>query len=161
MARQPAVCAQSATGFEEGHQLTLVVGRAARHDLPAVRLRFDEGGREGVGRPQIQRIDRLHVVMAVEQHMGGIRAGRLGLGDDHRVACGRPRRGLEAEVRQLPDQPAGGGRAVRRIGRIGGNGLSAQQREQAVERALAVGVERGERFIEIGHVGSCLIRDIN
>ncbi len=41
--------------------------------------------------PEIERIGRLHVVMAIEQHMRRVGARRLGMRDDHRMARGRPR----------------------------------------------------------------------
>ncbi len=56
-------------GLDEGHQLTLVVFGAARDDdLSSVGMVGDDG-LERRPMPEIERIDRLHVVMAVEQHM--------------------------------------------------------------------------------------------
>ena len=49
--------------------------------------------------PQVERIDRLHVVMAVEQHVRRRRAFGL-LADHDRMARGRPHSGVEAERRR-------------------------------------------------------------
>ena len=59
---------EGAAGLDEGHHLAFVVAGAARDDdLAAVGQRRD-ARRERRRVPQIERIDRLHVVVAVEQH---------------------------------------------------------------------------------------------
>ena len=50
-------------GLEMHEHLTLVVGRSAR-----VNLAVADGGLKGRRLPQLDRIDRLHVVVAVEKH---------------------------------------------------------------------------------------------
>ena len=68
--------------LDEGHQLALVVLGAARHDHLAVGLVGGEARLERRRLPQLQRIGRLHVVVAVEQHVrravarAPLRAGR-------------------------------------------------------------------------------------
>ena len=58
-----------AARLDEGHQLALVVLGAARDDdLSPVGV-IGHDGLEWRTVPEIERIDRLHVVMAVEQHM--------------------------------------------------------------------------------------------
>ncbi len=57
--------------FEEAHDLALVVGCAT-----GIKLAVAHGGLEGRGGPLVQRVGRLHVVMAVKQH-----AQRAGIGD--------------------------------------------------------------------------------
>ncbi len=56
-------------------------------------------GLNGIGVPQVERVDRLHVVMAVEQHVRRVAVRRLGVAEHH----GSARRGvhlrLEAERR--------------------------------------------------------------
>ena len=69
-------------GLDEGHQLALVVGGAARADRArAVRARLD-GRLEGVVVPELERIDRLHVVVAIEQRRRTRRAAVMA--DDDR-----------------------------------------------------------------------------
>ena len=92
---------EGAQRLDEGHHLAFVVAGAARDDdLAAV-------GRRGDARlkrrrlPQRQRIDRLHVVVAVEQHMRRLAvAGAIRLGDHRRMPAGRAQRRVEAEARQ-------------------------------------------------------------
>ncbi len=58
-----------AAGLDEGHQLALVVGGAAAVDIAGAVVAGAELWREGVALPELDRVDRLHVVMAVEEHM--------------------------------------------------------------------------------------------
>ncbi len=68
--RQPARhLLPGARRLQEGHQLALVVLRAARHDHLAVGLVVGDARLERRRLPQLQRIGRLHVVVAVEQHV--------------------------------------------------------------------------------------------
>ncbi len=133
----------------------------ARHDLRTAGFDLNEARRERIGLPEVERIDRLHVIMAIDQHTRRVGARGLGLGDDHRMALGRPRRRLETEALQLRHQPVGGAGAIGRVGGIGGDGAKAQQVEQAVQRALAVGVERCKHIIESGHDGPGLSFSVN
>lgn len=62
-------CLIGPAGFHEGHQLTLVISRSTPGDhLPAAADIF-HGRFERIVFPEIERIDRLHIVMAVEKHM--------------------------------------------------------------------------------------------
>ena len=54
--------------LEPGHGLALVVHRAARDHARAVRA-IDQHGFEGRAGPELERLGRLHVVVAVEQQM--------------------------------------------------------------------------------------------
>ncbi len=136
-------------GLDEGHQLALVVAGAAAADHLALRPVLHLGV-ERIAIPQRQRIDRLHVVMAVEQQM---RAFALDMADHHRMAGGGPLRGRDPQRGQVGDQRVGGAVAIgleRRVGRDRGN---AQQRHQPVERGGQVVVDAGEDGVE-GHHGS-------
>ena len=62
--------------LEEGHELALVVLRAARDDHLAVELVGGDARLERRRFPQLQRIGRLHVVVAVEQHVRGAAQAR-------------------------------------------------------------------------------------
>ena len=99
--------------FQEHHRLALVVHRAARDEALAVRA-VDELRLERRAVPELQRIDRLHVVVAVEQDVRpGVAAGPAG---------GRPRRdgprsggpsARETEPSELVAPPLRGALAVR------------------------------------------------
>ncbi len=60
--------------------------------------------------PELHRVHGLHVIMAVEQHMGGFGGGRLGgvMGHHHGPARGLARARLKAQGGQFHHQPAGG-----------------------------------------------------
>ena len=132
--------------LDEGHQLALVVGGAARRDhLDAVAL--DDLRLEGRRFPEIERIDRLHVVMAVEQEMGSL-AGMVA--DDDRVAGRRPGAGFEAKADQVGGKPLGRLPASGCIGRIGRDAFDAQQFKQPVEACRQVGVDPVEDVGEHG-----------
>ena len=147
LAGQAAGLAEGAAGLDEGHELTLVVGRAPGDDPLAV-LQL---GLERIGGPQIQRIDRLHVVVTVEQHVRCIAMGRLGVTEHHRAARGRMHGSLEAKLGQLLRQPRGGLVAVRRIGDVGRDGGDRQKLEQPAERSGPVRVEGLKDGIDRGH----------
>jgi hypothetical protein len=87
-------------------------------------------------------IDRLHVVMAVEQHMR--RAG-LGPVREHDGLAGRlAQRSLEAERFQIGTQPFGGAAAIGIESRIGPDRGDFEPGRQTRERAVEIGVETGE-----------------
>ena len=115
VAGQPARLAEGAQRLDEGHELALVVAGAARDDLRAVA----EFRLERIRRPERERIDRLHVVMAVEQHVRGIAMRPLGEAHHHRPTCRRANRRLEAEFDELGRQPVGGAPALVRVGHVG------------------------------------------
>jgi len=122
-----------AAGLEEGQQLSLVVRCApARDDLAAAFELLDRWF-EGVVFPEIERIDRLDVVMAVEKGMRGVWCGAGVVGDDHRVAGGVANGRLEAEFAQFLDQPFGSLAAFRLEGRIGRYRLDSDEIEKPVE----------------------------
>ena len=150
VARQAAMGAEGAAGLEEGHQLAFVVAGAARDD-PLTARPVGEARFERRGGPQGQRIGRLDVVMAVEQHARRVAGLRLGRADDHRPAGGVLAGGLEAEFGEFPRQPVGGARAIGKMGRNGRDRGDRQQGEQAVERLALVGVDGRKHVFERGH----------
>ena len=111
---------EGSAGFEKGHQLAFVVAGPAGHDLFAVRSGF-EPRLEGRVAPKVQGIDRLHVVVAVEENMRRVAAApplpvpttidrpSVGWLDD-----------VETEVAELADQPVGRPFAIGEMGRRGG-----------------------------------------
>ena len=130
------------TRLDEGHHLAFVVAGAARHDdLAAVRQRRD-ARRERRRLPQVERIDRLHVVVAVEQNARSLA-----------VACAPPLPttiGWPAVGRTLVSKPmpveilgheVGGRLALILVGRIGRDRLDLQELEQPCETVVELGVD--------------------
>ena len=79
-----------AQGFQEHHRLALVVHRAAGDEALAARA-IDVLRVERIAVPEGHRIDRLHVVVAVEQDVRPIVVRRPAqMGNDHGMAGGRP-----------------------------------------------------------------------
>ena len=97
-------------GLEVHEDLALVVGRPARVDRALA-----DGGLEGRRLPQVQRIDRLHVVVPVEQHRR--RAGRAEPLAVHDRMSGRlvERDVVQADALQFVDAPLG---AAAHVGRV-------------------------------------------
>ena len=83
--RQLARARELAGDVQERQEVALVVARAARVQ-PAVA----HHGLERVGRPELARIGRLHVVVAVDQHGRRVGAARAQLADA-RAGCRSPR----------------------------------------------------------------------
>ena len=119
--------------------VALVVDGAAGVQLGAVRA-LDDRGLERRVHPELRRVDRLHVVVAVDQRDGcvGVGAGPLGV---HRGrAGGRPDLdGREADAGQRPGQPGGAVRDVVGVRGVGGDRRDAQP-----------GVEVGVQVVEVG-----------
>ena len=59
-----------AGGLDEGHQLAFVVRRAAGDDDRTVARVLGQAGMKRRCLPLIQGVRRLHIIVAVEQHMG-------------------------------------------------------------------------------------------
>ena len=59
---------EGAAGLDEGHHLTFVVAGTARDDGLASVRQCRDARRERRRLPEIERVDRLHIVMAVEQN---------------------------------------------------------------------------------------------
>ena len=91
-------------GLDEGHQLAFVVRRPAG-DYPAAAV--GHGGQprlEWRRLPEVERIDRLDIIVPVEQDLGADSPG-AGMGDHDRMTGRRPRARVKAEAAQLSDQP--------------------------------------------------------
>ena len=143
-----------ATGLDEEHQLPLVVRGAPAGDDLAARLDLLDLWRKGVGFPEVDRVDRLHVIVAVEQHMRAVWRWPGMMRHDHRVSGRRAHAGVEADRLQVVDQPFRGLPAFGGIGGVGGNGLDAQQREQALQALVEIVVDTVENRGKHGHSGS-------
>jgi hypothetical protein len=140
-----------ATGLDEGHDLALVVLGAARDDdLAAVGVVGDDRlERRTV--PEIERIDRLHVVMAVENHMRP--SACPGLADDGGMAGGRAHFSGDTEARDVLGEMLGRGLAVGGKSRIRRDRLDPQQREQTLQAVVEILVDVIEHRLKlrIGH----------
>ena len=128
--------------LDEHHRLALVVHRAARDEALAVRA-IDELRIERRAVPEAQRIDRLHVVMAIEQDLRALIAGgRRVMRDNDGMARGGPHLGRETEPGKLVAHPVGGAPAVLPVVRLRADRGDAQQIEQPATRCV-------ERFIGV------------
>ena len=88
---------EGAAGYEKGHKLAFVVGSPSSDDLFAVRPGLELGLERRVS-PQIQRIDRLHVIVAVEEDARRFSARRRDAADNHRTTCSWTLGRLESKV---------------------------------------------------------------
>lgn len=138
-----------AAGLDKGHELAFVVGgAAASDDLRAIGHRLDRRVK-GIAIPELERIDRLHIVMTVEQRRG---AGHVAvMRHDHRVPRCRAHRGVEANALEVGHVPFGIGHTFGLVNRIGRNRLDAQDREQTLESRIEICVDVGQDIIELGH----------
>ena len=146
-------------GLDEGHQLALVVLGAARDDdLSSVGM-VGDGGLERRTMPEIERIDRLHVVMAVEQHMRPRPPlpPPLALGDDGGMTGGRPDLGRKTERRDIPGQMIGRRLAIAGKGRIGRDRFDPQQRKQPLQAVVEIGIDAVEDRLKLRRAGHVAI----
>ena len=105
-------------------------------------------GSNGGERPQVDRVGRLHVVVAVEQHVRRARCALvLVVGDDHRMPRGRHDARVEPEVAQLVGAPVGRLLAARLVGRVGRDAFDTQQLEQPRQRRIARIVQRRQHLV--------------
>ena len=142
---------EGAAGLDEGHRLAFVVAGPARDDdLAASGQRFD-ARLERRRLPLVQRIDRLHVVMAVKQHARAGNAVRFA--DHHRMALGRAHVGVKPMPAQVGGDVLGGGPALFLVRRIGGHRGDAQQREQTLDALVDILVDAGQDRVECAHEG--------
>ena len=137
---------EGAAGLDEGHHLAFVVAGAARDDdLAAVGQRRD-ARRERRRLPQVERIDRLHVVMAVEQHARAL--CRWPCRRPCRPRSDGPRSGARSVSKPMPREILGDvlgrGLALVLVGRVGRDRLDAQEVEQPLEAAVEIGVDSFE-----------------
>ena len=110
-----------------GQHLALVVGRAAGPDLAVADLRF-----EGRGGPEGEGIDRLDVVVAVNQHRLAVGAVLVAC-DHHRMAGGLVQARRQAHAGQLLHQPLRAGPHVAGVPRVGGNAGKTKEGEQLLK----------------------------
>ena len=130
---------QEFKGFQVHEQLAFVIIGSAGIDrlLPRCGI-FCDHRFERIGAPFLQRLRRLHIIMAIDQYR---LPGRIEdfLAEDHRIArCridpGLVRTGLQQEV----PQPFGTPDHVRFVLRLGADGRNPQQRKKLVKEPLPV-----------------------
>jgi hypothetical protein len=148
-------CFPGTAGLDEGHQLPLVVSSTAGADaFPAIRPGFDQR-LERRRRPLGKRVDRLHVVVTVEEDMGvaGGRVARAGaiVADDHGMAASRARGGVEVEGGELARKPVSGSPAAIPVGRVGRDTLDPQERKQTLDTCRQILVYALQYLVELVH----------
>ncbi len=145
-----------AAGLDEGHELALVVRGAAPADDRAVRGLLDRGI-ERTSVPEIERIDWLHVVVPVEEHVRGA-VRRADPAGDHRAARGGAHLGLGAHAAQVRGEELGRVGAVGRMRGIGRDRRDAQERHQPPECGALLFGEAIEDRGEAGRGGHGILR---
>ena len=145
---------ERAARLDEGHRLTLIVAGAARDDdLAAVRQGID-ARLERRRFPEVERIDRLHVIMPVKQHVWGLGRTALDLADNHRMPVGRAHLGGETDAPQIGRDVLGRLPAVVLVGGIGRDRRDPQQREQSLNTVVDIGVDPVQHGVERAHQSS-------
>ena len=131
--RELSAAHQVLKSLDVHEQLALVVVGTATPDGAVVHLRI-----EGIVLPHVQRLDRLNVVVAVNQH--GLRFGIDDLlAEDDRMAGGlADARLVRARFKQQVGEGLGAAVHVGLVLRLGADGGDAQEREQLLEEALPV-----------------------
>ena len=113
--------AVGAARLDKGHHLALVVTGSTRDDhLAAVRSR-DEARCKRRCLPQFERIDRLNVIVAVEQKARLAAAGTAGLAHHDRISIRRSDAGLETNTGEILRNVLCRIQALCLVGRIGRN----------------------------------------
>ena len=102
--------------------------------------------------PEIQRIDRLHIIVPVEQHMRPRFSVSLAIAfrNDRGMALGWPHLGFEAEAGDVLGQMIGGRLAILREGGIGRDRLDAEQRKQPLQAVVEIGIDAIENLLHLG-----------
>ena len=102
--------------------------------------------------PLVERVDRLHVVVTVEQNARlAVGFSVAGFADHDRMALRRPHLGGKADAVQIGGDEFGRGAAGILVGRIGRDRLDAQQREQAIEACIKIGIDPLQHRIKLAH----------
>ena len=124
--RQPAVLLQVRFDRLEVHEdLALVVGGAARVDLAVAHGRLERRRL-----PQIERVDRLHVVVAVEENRRRARRAEPVAVDDRIARRVDEPDVLQADAAHLVGAPFG---APLHVGRVLGQRADARNREKRLQ----------------------------
>ena len=146
--RQPAVLLQVRFNRLEVHEdLPLVVGRAARVDFAVA-----DGRLEGRGFPQLDRVDRLHVVVAVEEDGRRARRAQPVAVDDREAGRVDQLDVLQPDAAHLLRRPV---RAALHVGRVLRQRADAGDGEVLLELVDVVVAVRIDEVDDVVH--NCLI----
>ena len=99
--------------------------------------------------PQIERIDRLHIVVTVKQHVRPPVLAAVGFGDDGGVTGRRPDLGRKPECRDIAGEMIGRRPAIAGKGRIGRDRLDAQQGKQPLQAVVEITVDAIEDRLKL------------
>ena len=116
---------KGAARLDKGHRLAFVVAGTTRHDDFAAAVERFDARLERRRLPQIEWIDRLHIIVSVKQNARRATVA-CGLADHDRMAVGRADARLKAEAAQIGRHMLGGCTAVRCVSRVGRYRLDAQ-----------------------------------
>ena len=138
--------------LDEHHDLALVVDGSARQDALAAGTISDHWF-EWRTLPEIDRIRRLHIVMAVIEDARCRRARRpIRVGKHHRVTLRGVHRRAKAEIAQRRAHPFGAAANLRRKRRISAHGWNAQHLGQARDGIIEGARRLGEDWFDFkGH----------
>jgi len=120
-------------GVHVGEELSLVVGGAASEQLTVAHDRFE---RRRV--PRLERLGRLHVVVAVDQDPGSAGPVPPGAGDDDRVAVRRVQFDIQTQRAKEPGEPVGARQHVAAMFGLGRDAREPHERFELVEGSLAI-----------------------
>ena len=136
------------TGFNKRHQLPFVVSGAASSDDLAGWCVFNRW-LERRSIPQLKRIDRLHVVMAIEQKVRAVAFTGM-FADNHRMPGSLVTFGIESYCRQIIHQPISRPHTRVCVSRVRRDAVNSQQLKQPRRRRLNILInvfENGGRTI--------------
>src|SRR5215472_18118173 len=119
---------ECAARLDESHRLTFIVAGASRDDDFAPLLRR-HARFERRRLPQLERVNRLHVIMAVEQDPRARIGAVAGSADHHRVAGGRPQSSVKAKTAEIDRDMFRSLAALRGISGVRRDRLNSQQGE--------------------------------
>src|SRR4029077_10194419 len=94
--------------------------------------------------PQIERVDRLHVIMAVEQDPRPWIGALATFADHHRMTGGRAQTDVEAKSAEIGRNVFRGLAALRGISGVRRNRLNSQQGEQPIETGIELAIDLGQ-----------------
>jgi len=142
--RQPSLGGQHRLeGLEVDPHAALVIDRAARVQPPVA-----DGRLEGRRHPFVQRIDRLHVVMGVDQHRRAVGAGLQPFAVDDRAAGGGEGAHIpEAQPLHLRRDPGGAALQIGPVGRVGADRRDAQEVQEPIQEAPVMGARVVHRLL--------------
>ena len=130
-----------------GHHLPFVVGRTTRQDYPIVNDRLKR-----LGRPQLQGIHRLHIVVTINQHRAPTLKMRV-LCKHHRMP-GRLVQGCDqTHAGKFRAQPFGTGTHITRMPRVGRHTGKSEKRKQILKLRVHGADARRSRPLPQGEFG--------